>query len=204
MQIFSERWELPLLKPCSKLPGSVVAFDRSKTKNTDDWIHFYIHDDRFERLWNSPSKYLDILKSCPGVISPDFSIYRDMPLSYQVWNTYRNRTLAYWMQQNGIDVIPNVRWGDERSYSFCFEGLPTFSTIAVGTHGCIKRKEDQIWFRKGFEKMLERISPRCIVIYGSVPFFLTQLNSNFRIKLLQFQNPFYLSLNQEVLKWAEV
>jgi len=36
---------------------------------------------------------------------------------------YRNRAVGYWLQSNGIDIVPNVRWSDERSYSFAFEGL---------------------------------------------------------------------------------
>lgn len=54
---------------------------------------------------------------------PDFSLYREMPLAMQIWNTYWNRTIAYWLQSNGVDIVPNVRWGDERTYRLAFEGL---------------------------------------------------------------------------------
>jgi len=67
----------------------------------------------------------------------------------QIWNTYRNRALAYWLQNNGIKIIPNVRWGNERTFDFAFEGLPTGGTYAVGTNGCIQNKEDRYHFKKG-------------------------------------------------------
>ena len=53
------------------------------------------------------------------------------------------------MQDNGIEVIPNVRWNDERTYEFCFDGIEKNKTVAVGTHGCIKRKEDKTFFKIG-------------------------------------------------------
>ena len=46
-----------------------------------------------------------------------------MPLVMQMWNTYRGRGIAVWIQNNGIEIIPNVRFGDERTFSFCFDGV---------------------------------------------------------------------------------
>lgn len=60
-------------------------------------------------MWNNPSRYLAILKNFKGVITTDFSIYRNMPIAMQIWNTYRNRALTYNLQSNGVDIIPNVR-----------------------------------------------------------------------------------------------
>ena len=87
------------------------------------FVMFYEHDVKFERLWNNPKKYLDRLKKFKGVISPDFSLYRNMPIVMQIWNTYRSRALASWFQNNGIRVIPNVRFNDIRTFYFCFDGI---------------------------------------------------------------------------------
>lgn len=69
-----------------------------------------------------------------GVISPDFSLYRDMPLVMQQWNIYRNRAIGSWLQMNGVNVIPNVRFGDKRTYDICCEGIDSGSIIAIGSH----------------------------------------------------------------------
>jgi hypothetical protein len=115
-------------------------------------IHcFYEHDKNFERLWNTPNKYLNKLKKFKGVISPDFSLYRNMPLVMQMWNTYRGRALAIWLQDNGVQIIPNVRFNDERTYEFCFCGIEKYSTVAIGTHGCIKKNIDKKYFKNGLE-----------------------------------------------------
>lgn len=93
----------------------------------------------FERLWNQPNKYLPILKKYAGVISPDFSVYRDMPLVIQQWNIYRSRAVGHWLQENGIPVITNVRGSDNRTYELCCTGvhrptrpLQSGLTVALG------------------------------------------------------------------------
>ena len=118
--------ELPIIKTSNYLPGKLIPFSIAMARNCTDfdcWVMFFEHDVKFERLWNNPVRYLSKLKKFKGVITPDFSLYRNMPLVMQMWNTYRNRALAYWLQNNVIEVIPNVRFGDERTYSFCFDGI---------------------------------------------------------------------------------
>lgn len=117
--------ELPKIKTSNHRPQNLVSFSKAMSKSWNDfecWVMFYEHDVRFERLWNNPKRYLSKLKKFKGIISPDFSLYRNMPLVMQQWNTYRNRALAAWLQNNGIELIPNVRFNDERTYDFCFDG----------------------------------------------------------------------------------
>ena len=136
-------YELPKIKTSDKIPEKLIPFSRAMSRNQKDfdcWVVFYEHDVKFERLWNNPRKYLNKLKKFKGVISPDFSIYRDMPLVMQMWNTYRGRAIAVWLQNNGIEVIPNVRFSDERSYSFVFDGIESEKTVSVSTYGCISHR----------------------------------------------------------------
>ncbi len=142
--------ELPCIRTSKELPNWVITFSKAMAKTNKDydcWVVFYEYDKNFERLWNNPKQYLNKLKKFNGIISPDFSLYRNMPLVMQEWNTYRGRALAFWLQKNGIEIIPNVRWNDERTYNFCFNGIEKNSTVAVGTHGCIKRKDDREYFK---------------------------------------------------------
>ena len=133
------------------------------------WVCFYEDDAGFERIWNNPNKYLPILKKFDGVISPDFSLYRDMPLVMQEWNTYRGRAIGHWLQENGIAVIPNIRWGDSRSYDFCCLGVEPHSTIAIGSHGCIKLIPERKQFEQGRSFVVDKLEPKAIVVYGTVP-----------------------------------
>lgn len=164
--------ELPKIRTSNLLPDKIVPFSMAvsrKWKDFDCWVIFYEHDVKFERLWNNPKQYLERLKKFKGIISPDFSLYRNMPLVMQQWNTYRGRALAVWLQNNGVEVIPNVRFNDERTFDFCFDGIEKFKTVAVGTYGCIKKRTDREYFRKGFLELVKRLSPKTIVVYGAIP-----------------------------------
>ena len=97
---------MPCIKAEDAVPQNVITFSKAvRSKEYDNFVHFYEDDVNFERIWNNPNRYLPILKKFDGVISPDFSLYRDMPLVMQQWNTYRSRAIGYWLQTNGITVF---------------------------------------------------------------------------------------------------
>lgn len=186
---FVGKYEFPLLKKTTDIAKRAIPFhEANRTRDREQWIHFYIDDYRFERVWNNPKRYLSILKAYKGVISPDFSVYMDMPLSMQIWNTYRNRALAFWMQSNGIKVIPNVQWGDERTYEFCFDGIPKSSTVAISTNGCIQNKIDRYYFAKGLAKMVEELKPDTIVNYSYTPNDIFSKYKEQGIEIIQIEN----------------
>ena len=89
-----------------------------------------------------------------------------MPLVLQRHSVYRNRALNYWWATNGVQVIPNVRWGDERTFCFAYAGLPQRSMLAVGAVGSTTYRDDRRHFQRGFEKMLEVTDPVGILLIG--------------------------------------
>lgn len=169
---FDGTWEIPMIHKMSVNDYKnvkFIPFDKMRQhKGFDYYVHFYIHDVQFGGIWNNPYQYLERLKKYKGVISADFSLYRDMPLAMQMWNTYRSRTVGSWLQNNGVTVIPNVRWGDERSYEFCFSGIEKGSIVAVGSHGTVKNVIDRRYFEKGLDYMLKLIEPKDVIIYGGL------------------------------------
>lgn len=112
-------------------------------------------------------EYYSILADYQGVISPDFSVFWNYPLFIQFESVCRSRVIGSWLQQNGVPVIPCVRWGKKDTFGFAFEGIESGGTVAVGTAGCMREKEIRQVFEEGFPIMLERISPRRVVVYGS-------------------------------------
>lgn len=194
---FDGSLEIPIIKKEFSIPNELIPFSKCiSSKDHNCWIHFYEDDVMFERIWNNPEKYLNVLKRYNGVISPDFSLYRDFPLVMQQWNTYRNRAIGSWLQQNGIKVIPNLRFGDKRTYSFCCLGIEKGSVIAIGTHGTIKNKEDKAIFVEGLEFAISRIRPSAIIVYGSAPKDVFEKYSN-DIKIYQFDSDFFKSRKGE-------
>ena len=65
--------------------------------------------------------------------------------------------------------MPNVRWGDERTYEFAYEGLPQGGTVAVSTNGCLRKKADREYFKAGLARMVEALKPETIINYSATP-----------------------------------
>lgn len=160
-------FEMPELKGENTTPTQLVGFNFAiTTKKYDSFIHFYLDDYQFERVWNCPQKYVELFKKFEGIFTPDFSLYKDMPLPVQIYNTYRSRLLGKYYQDLGIKVIPTVSWSDERSFDFCFEGIPKGDTVSVSTVGVLNDNSSKNLFESGFKKMKEVLQPNKILIYG--------------------------------------
>lgn len=170
---FSGKYQIPVIHGTSKIPESLVAFtDCEKEKNPENKaIHFYQNDEVFVSCLQSESKLtkkLETFKKFQSVICVDNSVFRDMPIAMQISQVYKNHSFANFLMQNGINVIPNVRWGDERSYDFAFEGLDKWGVVAVGALGGYGDKDNTEYFEKGFYKMLEVVEPEIILCYGNL------------------------------------
>ena len=186
---FSPKHEFPILERVHFKPKKSTPFDEAADKTGKSyWAHFYIDDYRFESIWNNPKQYLHFLKRFGGVITPDYSVCRDLPLVMQMWNTYRNRVLAYWLQSNGVDIIPNISWGDERSYGFAFEGIAQGGTVATSTYGCIRDKLDRYYFKKGLDEMVRVLKPDTIVNYSYTPDDLFYGYRKAGIEIIEIEN----------------
>lgn len=136
-------------------------------------VHFFLDDGRFEPVWKTPEKGLSYVRRVGASLTPDFSLYPEMPLALQLFNVYRNRWCGAFWQSRGVRVIPTVGWSDASSYPFCFLGVEEGSTVAVSTVGLGNPRgtrgateEERTLFRAGFAEMLRRISPRLVLLYG--------------------------------------
>lgn len=145
-----------------------IPFNYVKTTKdlSNKLIHFFIDDYQFERLWNSPVKYINMLKKAKYVLTPDFSLYRDMDIAIQLYNTYKNRWVGAYLQSEGIKVIPTVSWSTKESYDFCFDGIEKNGTVAISTYGIAKDKEAKELFYNGYQEMKKRLSPSLTLCYG--------------------------------------
>ncbi|MCL2703244.1 MAG: DUF4417 domain-containing protein [Defluviitaleaceae bacterium] len=185
----SSTYEFPIVKKTDFKPEMAIPFEKaSKCNMHDQWVHFFTHDRQFQCVWNNPKQYLEMFKRYDSVITPDYSLYRDLPIAMQIWNTYRNRAIAYWLQNNGVNIVLNVRWGDERTYAFAFEGIEQGGTIAVSTNGCIKNKLDRYFFKKGLAKMVETIKPDTIVNYSYTPDDIFNQYRDAGINVIEIEN----------------
>lgn len=187
-------FEFPCIRPTYVVPERMLPFSKALScHDYNQWVHFYEDDFLFERIWRNPRKYMEVLQRYEGVILPDFSLYRDMPLVMQLWNIYRSRAIGHWLQMNGVTVIPNIRYGDRRTYRVCCDGIEKHCVIAVGTHGNMKHKVDREIFLEGFDVIINRLQPTVVMIYGSAPTKYFQKYIDAGIEIVQFESDYSIS-----------
>ena len=160
-------WQMPIIHNDGFIPHDLTGFNYAKSSaNKATGIHFYVDDYQFERLWNAPEKYVDVLSEYECILSPDFSLYMDMTMPIKIWNIYRSRFIGAYYQAKGIKVIPTISWAEKETFQFCFQGIPKGSIVSISTIGVKENKEAlQIW-RDGVTEMIRQIEPSTIIVYG--------------------------------------
>lgn len=163
---------IPNMKPTQTSGELFLRFmDWNEIDDPENYIaHFYYDDVKFMQAWRNPDKYVGRLRRFKAVVAPDFSSYTDFPIVLQILGAYRRQWVGAYWQSYGLDVIPDVQWGNEETYNWCFEGIPKNATVAISSLGVKTDKEfngiDNNLFKKGFDEMMNRLSPTTILWYG--------------------------------------
>lgn len=160
-------YQMPVIEPVSYIPKDLIGFNYALTApDKASGIHFYIDDYQFERVWNQPDMYLEKLQEFDCMLTPDFSLYTEMPIAMKIWNTYRSRLIGQMAQRLGIIVIPTVSWCEAETFSFCFDGLPKRSTLSISTIGVKKEDYNFGLWKAGVDEMIKRLEPETLIVYG--------------------------------------
>ena len=177
--IFDGILEMPCIDMPVKtvIPDAVIPFSkRTRSIEHREFLVFYEYDVNFADILRAPEKFLSEVMIFPGMVTLDCSVYLDSPLLVQMANVYRSRAIGHFFQSKGVNVIPNVRWGDERSYTTCvlpekfaFLGLPKNSIYSIGTYGACQSKEEKYHLRQGLIAMLDELKPEVVLVYGAMP-----------------------------------
>lgn len=164
---------IPLLTPsaAAKAPTTMVAFDRFDGRRTTEGvaIHFFVDDHKLPRLLRAPDRYAVKFGEAAAVLTPDFSLYRDMRRHQRVGHVYLNRSIGAIFSLHGLRVIPSIRWAVEADFDFCFDGVARGSVVAISMHGCSRSPIDRDLFRIGLVEMLDRLCPVQVLVHGPRP-----------------------------------
>lgn len=173
------KWNIPEIKGVEELDESIefIGFNYAKTfdkaNKTNFGIHFFLDDYQFNRLWNNPDKYIDMLKRFKCLLSPDFSMYTDYPKAMQLWKHYQKHWVGAYLERKGIKIIPTIGWSDHESYKWCFEGEPKNSIVAISSIGTQRYEESKRLFLDGYAEMKRKLKPRKVLFWGNIPKELT-------------------------------
>lgn len=160
-------YQMPELEGTDYIPENLIGFNYAlSAKDKNVGVHFYLDDYQFERLWNKPLEYIEVLQDFECCFTPDWSLYLDMPIAMKIWNTFRSRLIGQLMQDAGLIVIPTVSWAEKETFDFCFDGLPENSVLTISTIG-VKKNSDafEIW-AEGVKELIKRKHPSCLLVYG--------------------------------------
>lgn len=187
-------WQMPVINNDNFIPDDIIGFNYAKSsKQHNVGIHFYLDDYQFERIWNKPEEYIDILKQYECIFSPDFSLYLDMPMPMKIWNIYRSRQIGRFYQSQGIKVIPTISWAEKETFEFAFKGIPKGSIVSISTIGVKRNKEALKIWQDGMNAMIEEIEPSSILVYGG------KLDYNYKdIQVKYYENKVIEKFKKEV------
>ena len=68
--------------------------------------HFYVDDYRFDALFKDPMPLL--LSGCKQIVEPNCSIHDNTPAPLALWQIYRKRFLARYLQECGLQVFADL------------------------------------------------------------------------------------------------
>lgn len=160
-------YQMPVIRKTTHIPSDLIGFNYCLTsKNTSAGLHCFIDDYQFERLWNDPMGYVEQILKFDCFLTPDFSLYLDMPMSMKIWNVFRSRLIGQVMQDAGVTVIPTISWAEPETFSFCFDGIEKGSVVAISTIGVKRSAESLAVWKSGTDEMIKRIEPSTILCYG--------------------------------------
>ncbi len=161
------RYQFPLIKKQDINLDKIDLISYTNTKineeaNLHKTVHFFTYDWLFDKVYNKAYTEIEKLKQYYALLSPDFSVFTDMPKALQIFSIFKNRWCGAYWQSMGLRVIPTISWGDESTFDFCFDGVEQGSTVAVCTY---YRENCEEEFILGYNKMLEVIQPKAILCY---------------------------------------
>lgn len=163
------QYQMPTITVENHICDSFIGFNYALSSDQySSGIHFFLDDYQFERLWASPEKYIEPLSKFDCCMTPDFSLYLEMPTAMKIWNTYRSRLIGQYMQDQGIVTIPTISWAEKASYEYCFDGIDPGGTIAVSTIGVKRDKKAKKLWEDGMAECLRRLKPTTVLVYGGL------------------------------------
>jgi len=131
-------------------------------------LAFYTDDYRFERWFDQPDLYVSkVLNAGLSIaVAPNFSLWHGFPQALHIFNTFRSRWVARYMQEAGLRVIPDANWADEGSFAFCLAGIPVGApcvSIQVQTVGTEAERKRQA---HGVARVIDELRPGSLLLYG--------------------------------------
>lgn len=152
-----------------EIPKRIQSFSMSLIyPDRGAWIHFFEKDNLCKAYTEGLTPYIEHFKNFLGCLSLDRSIGWCDPLDVQRDADNLNKYSRELFESNGIPYKINVRFGDKKSYPFCFRDVPKNTILFIGNHGTQRYADYRAVQFAGADELIKRKQPRILLVYGSV------------------------------------
>ncbi len=168
--MFNGVFEIPFIKAYKgSLPKRFITLSEIDEKgNPSTGVCCCDYDYILDELCETPKSYLSTLSKYHSIVEPDLSAKIGTPYAVIIGNMFRSHSTSLCFQNNGIPVIPMMKWAMPNSYDVCFSGYEKGGAVFVSTVGALQDSRSRMYFKHGFNEMLKRISPDCVILYGDI------------------------------------
>ncbi|WP_051624306.1 DUF4417 domain-containing protein [Clostridium akagii] len=132
---------------------------------TEAIVEFYVKDRTLEGFWDKRKVIYDELKkmNVKAVITPNFSVYEDVPRIDHLYNIKRSSVVYNEMIDEGINAIPDIVWFTKEDLDRWIEaiGKSNIKTIAFSFQVVgVQLKASNIWqsYLTGFRYICKKIN----------------------------------------------
>lgn len=131
-------------------------------------LAFFLDDHEFQSVWSDAAHKTKTIKSLnfSAVCSPNFSLWADEPLPFNILAWYKTQWCARFWQEAGIKVIPTINYSTPASWTFCFLGIPKYAPVVIHQIRNVKSKAAIKNFIDGFIYAFETIQWKKCYLYG--------------------------------------
>lgn len=146
----------------------------ARSKQGVGTYHFYVDDYKFNAIWDDPSKIIN--SGAQAIVEPNTSIYETTPVSYGIFQIYRKRWIARFLQDYGINVFVDLNVC-EKFMEYNLMGVPD-GYNAFFTRGYEGRLNDLERELRAAQRVSGADTPNLVVYGGSkkVKAFCTKHN----------------------------
>ena len=107
------KYGMPVIKKQEIDLDKIDLWNYTKAKlndeeNKDKTIHFFTYDWHFDMVYDKPEVAMEKLDHYYALLTPEFSLYWDMPKALQIYSTFKNRWCGAYWQKMGKLVIPSI------------------------------------------------------------------------------------------------
>lgn len=149
------------------------------TKSKMAGVCFYSYDVEFDGVnglfnaiyYNNKKRleyFKERFKNIKFIVTPDYSVFGDMPVIENLYRIYRSRIVALWFvfELHAV-VIPNISYADSEDFSVYFSGLETCSVVAFNAKGHIRRKQERNLLKAAVKYAVDNLPLKTIMVYSA-------------------------------------